>query len=338
MDLFLPVFIVGSIGFFFGLGLSIASKRLHISSDPRIPEINGVLPGLNCGACGFSSCVEFAKAVAEGKSEPSRCIPGGPKTIHAIADILCVNATPAEPMMAVVHCRGGNAESARKAHYDGIADCNAAVLAGNGSRICSDGCLGLGTCVRACPFGAISINENEVAVVDPDKCTGCELCVKSCPRNIISMIPIVHKIFVACSNHERGVKVKKYCSAGCTSCTLCVKATPSGAISMEENIPVLDYAGNENFISAAYKCPSKCFVDLIKVRPKANIDTKCDGCGECILECPVPNAIKGQIGARHVIDKEKCIGCGLCLNRCHTHAISLWGGIGYNTEKKRRQY
>lgn len=336
MEHFLPVFIVGSIGFFFGLGLSIASKRLHISSDPRIPKVTTTLPGLNCRACGFSSCAEFAKAVTEGRSSPASCVPGGPKVIHAIADILSVNATPSEPMMAVVHCRGGKAESVQKAYYDGIEDCNAAMLAGNGSRICSDGCLGLGTCVRACPFGAISINENEVAVVDPEKCTGCELCVKSCPRSIISMIPIVHKIFIACSNHERGVKVKKYCSAGCTSCTLCVKATPSGAISMEKNIPVLDYTRNENFVPAAFKCPSNCFIDLVKVRPKANIDTKCDGCGECILECPVPDAIRGEKGVRHIIDKEKCIGCGLCLNHCHTHAISLWGGIGYNAGKKRR--
>ena len=94
---------------------------------------------------------------------------------------------------------------------------------------------------------------------------------------------------------------------------------------MENNLPVLDYAIHENFVTAAYKCPSNCFTDLVKIRPKANIDTKCDGCGECVTVCPVKGAITGENGQRHVIDKDKCIGCGNCLNKCNPHAISLWG-------------
>lgn len=325
MDIFIPVIIVGSIGAFFGIGLGIASKKLFVHIDPRIPKILEVLPNANCGACGFPGCSGYAKAAAEGKAPPNGCIPGGAKSAHAIADLLGVTASTEEPQMAVVHCKGGKNEAIERASYEGIEDCHAATIIGNGAKVCQNGCLGLGTCVRACPFEALSINENGVAEVDPEKCIGCGKCVKVCPRKVISLIPRVHKIFLACSNHDRGAKVKKYCSVGCTACTLCVKATPSGAISMENNLPVLDYTKDENFIPSANKCPSNCYTDLVKIRSKANIDTKCDGCGLCIPVCPITGAITGEKGMRHVIDKEKCIGCGICLNICPPHAISLWG-------------
>lgn len=333
IELLLPVTIVGSIGLFFGIFLGIASKKLHVYINPKIDQVLGVLPGVNCGACAYAGCSGFAKAVVDGKADPSSCIPGGAKTAHAVADILGVSAGIAEPVMAVVHCKGDSDTAAERAIFDGIEDCHAATLIGNGSKVCQDGCLGRGTCVRVCPFDAIVINEKGIAVIDPEKCTGCGKCVGVCPRKIISLIPRVHKIFLACSNHDRGAKVKKYCSVGCTACTLCVKATPSGAISMVNNLPVLDYSKEENFIPAAYACPSNCFVDLVKTRSKANIDTKCDGCTACVAACPVAGAIQGEKGNRHVVDKEKCIGCGICLNVCPTHAISMWG-VGSNMKSK----
>lgn len=320
-----PVVVVGSVGLTFGIGLAIASKKLYVYVNPRIDQVLNVLPGANCGACGYPGCSGFAKAVVDGKAEASGCIPGGSKTAHAVADILGVSAAASDPVMAVVHCKGGNDKARERALYKGIEDCHAAGLIGNGSKVCQDGCLGLGTCVRVCPFNAIHVTNEGIAKVDAEKCTGCGKCVTACPRNIISLIPRVHKIFLACSNHERGAKVKKYCSVGCTACTLCVKATSSGAISMENNLPVLDYTKEENFIPAAHKCPSKCFIDLVKTRSKANIDTKCTGCGACIEACPVKGAITGEKDLRHTIVKEKCIGCGICLSVCPVHAISMWG-------------
>ncbi len=303
--------------------------------NSKLGPIRSVLPNVNCGACGFSDCATFAKAVLQGSAIPNGCVPGGSKVAHNIADILGVVTTIPEPVMAVVHCKGGKDESLERAIYDGIQDCNAATIVGNGSKVCQDGCLGLGTCVRACFFDAIHINENGVAFVDEDKCTGCGKCVKACLRNIISLIPKVHKIFLACSNHERGSKVKNNCSVGCTACALCVKATTSGAITMVNNIPVLDYSINENFIPAAFKCPSKCFYDLVTRRPKANIDTKCNGCGVCVEVCPVPEVIQGEKSLRHMVDKESCIGCGICLNSCPVHAISLWGaGVSLKSKTK----
>ncbi|HAJ79509.1 MAG TPA: hypothetical protein DCO75_07020 [Fibrobacteres bacterium] len=328
-----PVILLGCLGAVLGIILGLASKKLYVTTDLKIGKILSVLPNINCGACKYKTCGDFAKAVAEGKADPVGCIPGGSKTAFAIADILGVTITVKDPGMAVVHCKGGSLEAAQRSIYDGITDCHAAIVAGYGSKVCADGCLGLGSCVAVCPFGALSINADNVAVVNPDKCIGCGLCIASCPRKIIDLIPRVHKIFIACSNHDSGSNVTKYCSVGCTSCGVCIEATQSGAISMPDNIPVLDYSRQENFIVASHVCPSHCFVDLTKARPKVNIDVKCDGCGRCIEYCPV-GAIHGEDCKRHIIDKNKCIGCGLCLDKCHVHAIALWGGLGYSQDLK----
>ncbi len=323
-----PVFLLGGVGLFIGIALGFASKKLHVLIDGKTDKIRAALPQIICGACGYPVCGGFAKAVAEGKADPTGCVPGGPKTAHAIADILGITVDVRDPGMAVVHCKGGRDEAAQRCIYDGIADCHAAIVAGYGAKVCADGCLGLGSCVRACPFNALKINGNNVAVVSPEKCTGCGICVAACPRGIIGLIPRVHKIFLACSNHDYGLRVKNYCTVGCTACGACVEWTPSGAIVMRDDLPVLDYTKEENFIVAVHKCPSRCFVDLVKTRPKVNIDVKCDGCGKCVVFCPV-KAILGEPGKRYVIDKDKCIGCGRCLDTCHVHAIALWGGLGY---------
>jgi RnfABCDGE-type electron transport complex B subunit len=327
-----PVFRLGLV---FAPLLGFKSGKFSMRTGGNIIKIHGALPNVDCGACGYATCLAFARAVAEGKALPTGCVPGGPAVAHAIGDILGVPITMADPLMAVVHCKGGTKEATQRFVYEGIADCHAAIIAQNGPKTCRDGCLGLGSCVSACPFNAIAISDNKIAVVNPDACTGCGMCVKACPRAIIELIPRVHKIFLACVNHDRGSRVKNYCTMGCTACTQCVKATLSGAITMENSLPVLDYASGENFIVAAHTCPSDCFMDLVKFRPKVNIDAKCDGCGECVSSCPTA-AITGEKGKRHVVNKEKCIGCGLCLNTCPVHAIAMWGGLGYVEDSRRR--
>lgn len=329
----LPIIFLGILGAVIGLLIAFGAKRFYVYADQRLPKIIDILPHFDCGACGFAECSRFARAVAQEKADICGCVPGGPRVAHEIADVMNTTVTVEDPKMAVVHCKGGTSEVLRHCHYHGIIDCHAALLESEGEQVCTDGCLGLGSCEKVCAFGAIKVNLNGVAVVDIDKCTGCGMCVAECPRGIVELIPRVYKIFLACSNHDRGAKVKRYCSVGCTACTLCVKTTASGAISMKDNLPLLDYESSENFVAAAYKCPSRSFVDLVKARPKVNIDTKCDGCTECVRVCPV-GAILGERGQRHVIEKEKCIGCGICLNVCHAHAISLWGGLGqFSTQR-----
>ena len=331
----LVLLLLGLIGLLSGAALGAGSALFLKRDDAVAGKIRLVLPEVDCGACGFETCEEFAKAVAGRKAEPAGCVPGGPKVAHELGDIMGIPVTTPDPVMAVVHCKGGIKEASNRCVYDGMPDCHAAILAGNGHKTCFDGCLGLGSCAAACPFGAIRINDNGIAAADPDACTGCGLCVRACPRGIIELIPRVHKIFIACVNHDRGARVGAYCTVGCTACTLCAKATPSGAITMEDNLPVLNYLSGENFVVAAHSCPSECFVDLVKFRPKVNIDAKCTGCGECVPSCPT-DAISGEKGRRHVVSKEKCIGCGMCLTTCPVHAIAMWGGLGYVEDIRRR--
>ncbi len=323
------IIIAVSTAAFCGVILGLFNSRFRLVPDKRLRLVMEVLPGFNCGSCGHATCALFAEALVSGKAEHHACVPGGPRAASALSEILGVEMSKVEAKLAVIHCKGGKAEASVRSVYDGLSDCHSATMIGNGDRTCQDGCLGLGTCVRACPFGAISITVNGVAAVSPDLCTGCGNCIKSCPRGLIELIPGIHKIFVACGNHDYGAHVKKYCSVGCTACGLCVKASLSGAVEIENNLPRLDYEFGDTFVTAAHKCPSNCFVDLVKARPKVNIDTKCTGCGECLHICPVKGAITGEPGERHVIQKTMCIGCGRCLNICPAHAISLWGGLGY---------
>jgi electron transport complex protein RnfB len=338
MGLIAPILVLAGFGLLTGAALAAAGRKNGLQINAAAGQIVAVLPDTDCGACGYSSCVLFAQAVADNHADPASCLSGGSKVVHEVAGILEQTVPhPIDKKVAVIHCKGGTAEARSRAAYDGIQDCHAAVVIDGGGRVCSFGCIGLGTCVRACPEDAISVNGNGLAVVNTERCTGCEKCLAVCPRSIIGMIPAVHKIFLACSNHDHGSRVMSYCSVGCTACAVCIKATPTDAISMESNLPVLDYHTRETFVAAAHKCPQNCFVDMAKARPKANIDSKCDGCGVCPASCPV-NAISGTHDLRHEVDKSLCIGCGICVDKCHAHAISLWGGMapGLRQEKLRR--
>ncbi|MBN1129093.1 MAG: 4Fe-4S binding protein [Chitinispirillaceae bacterium] len=338
MDTLLPLIITILTASLACIAIAILSSCCQKTFYARVLQARRVLPGSDCGVCGYPGCIDFAEAAASGAVQPGGCIPGGPKTAHALADLMGTTVENSEPMMAAVHCKGGVNEVAARARYYGINDCHAAILLANGPKACHEGCLGLGSCVEACPFGAISINDNNVAIVDRHKCTGCGICIGSCPRALLSLVPHVHKIFLACSVHTGSERVKEWCTVGCTSCGKCVEATPSGAITMVDHLPTLDYfTPNENFVAAVHACPSHSFVDTIKVRPKANIDTKCDGCGACITVCPVEGAIDGRSGHRHIIQKDRCIGCGRCLNSCHVRAISLWGSLGYQSQKNSKK-
>lgn len=333
----IPITVLSSVGLFFGVALSISAKLLHVKVNKKIAEIDEVLPGTNCGACGYPGCMGFAIAVANGEASTAGCLAGGAEVAMDVAGVMGTDHIEVEETIAVVNCKGGYAEATERAVYEGIHDCHAAELIGNGTKECSHGCLGLGSCVKTCSYDAIIITDNGLAVIDPDKCTGCEGCLTSCPRNLITMMPKDRNIFLACNNHDRGAKVKKYCSVGCTGCTLCVKAaTVEGSVTMDNFLPVLDYQKEDNFVAAAYKCPSNCFTDLAKARPKANISTKCTNCGDCLTACPVKGAIiapeEGVKGARYQVDKLRCIGCGICVPACHDDAITMWGSLGYNKD------
>ena len=254
---------LGGLGLLFGVGLAYAAKKFAVKVDPRVEEIVEILPGANCGACGQPGCSAYAEAVVAGQTPPNKCSPGGQEVAEKISQILGLTGVEAEePKVAVVQCQGGKAEAKEKFIYEGIQDCSAAELVGGGHKACEYGCLGLGSCVKACPFDAMYMSDNGLPVVIEDKCTGCNVCVVTCPRDIMALIPRSQKVFLGCVSQDKLKAVKSVCSVGCFACKICTtpKVTPSGAIKMEGNLPVIQDIHSEELFAAVAKCPSKSYV------------------------------------------------------------------------------
>ena len=216
---------------------------------------------MNCGACGFVGCRGYAEAIVAGKADVTQCSVGGEDLARKIADLVGVEVGEMESYVAVVQCRGGKGKAIERAIYSGIEDCKAAHMISGGPKACVYGCLGLGSCVRACPYDAIYMGDEELPVVIEEKCVGCGNCVKACPRGIMKLVPRSQKIYLGCVSKDRAKDVKKVCSVGCIGCKLCAnpKVTPSGAVEIIDNLPVFgpDW---EDFETAVERCPNSCFV------------------------------------------------------------------------------
>lgn len=253
---------LGGMGLIFGALLAYASKIFRVEIDPRIERVLAILPGANCGGCGYPGCSGYAEAVVKGTAEINLCAPGGADVVAQIAAILGEEDTgPGVEMVAAVQCKGGNKEATTRFIYQGILDCTAAQMIDSGFKGCTYGCLGLGTCVKACPFGALRMNSNGLPEVIEEKCTACGLCVKACPRNIITLIPKTQRVFIGCKSQDRGKSVKAVCSVGCIGCTRCAnpKFTPSGAIEMDNNLPKIVNPDAEDLRNAVESCPTNSF-------------------------------------------------------------------------------
>ena len=260
---------LGGIGLVAAVALGVAAKKFAVEVDPRELAISEVLPGANCGACGAPGCSGFAKGVVDGTLAPNLCTPGGNDTSEAIAAILGVAAISAEARIAVVACQGDNLKATNKYRYLGLSDCNAAQKLADGPKNCPGGCLGLGSCERACPFGAIEMTSENLAVISRDKCTGCEKCVASCPRQVIKMVPLKANVQVLCNSHDKGALVRKYCQIGCIGCNICKKTAPDAYII--ENFlarTVEDHADAAD--EALEKCPTKCIRDFRSGYPEGS--------------------------------------------------------------------
>ncbi|MDD4955206.1 MAG: RnfABCDGE type electron transport complex subunit B [Candidatus Omnitrophica bacterium] len=262
MEILIPILVLGSLGLLFGIGLAIASKTLGVKSDARVEAIHGLLPGSNCGTCGGAGCFGFAESVLSGKLPLEACRVSSEGTKKRIAAILGIEFEKKVKTVAVLHCNGGAKRVKDRTNYQGLKDCVLANLVLNGQKECTFGCLGFGTCARACPFGAITMSEENLPVIHYDKCTSCGKCVKACPKNLFSLMPAAESIYVACSSHDTGKDTIAVCPVGCIACGICTKVKNS-PFYLKENLSYVDYektADKESMEEARNKCPTKCIL------------------------------------------------------------------------------
>ena len=251
--LFIAVLSVTVIGAICAAVLCVASKFMYVKVDERVAQLSGIMPGVNCGVCGYPGCSGYAVALLTGSVKSNLCTPGGAELVAKISAILGVEAEAIVPKTAVVHCLGDSATQQKKMEYKGIQTCEAAKRLFGGEGACAFGCLGYGDCQIVCPSNAVCM-ENSLAHIKMDLCTGCGLCVKACPNNLITIDNADIPVSVLCCSIEKGGIVRKKCSKGCLGCGKCVRECPDKAIVVQENLARIDYE-------------------------------KCSGCGRCVEVC-----------------------------------------------------
>ncbi len=257
IDVLIAVIVLFAIGIVAAVLLTVASVYFGVKEDERVGEITDALPGANCGACGFSGCEAYAKALCEGVTDKTNlCVPGGDGTAREVAAIMGTEAGEVVEQVAYVSCNGLCLPEERKYDYDGPRTCRAANMNYAGDNFCTFACLGYGDCIKVCPRDAICINDKGIATIDPRKCIGCGLCAKECPNGIIHLIKDTSRVIVTCNNHYKGAAVRIYCKNGCIACGKCERTCPHDAIHVVDNLARIDY-------------------------------DKCTGCGACREACPV---------------------------------------------------
>jgi Na+-translocating ferredoxin:NAD+ oxidoreductase RNF subunit RnfB len=258
-----PVISIAGLSLLFGALLGFSAKKFAVKVNPKIEQITSVLPGVNCGGCGFPGCAVFAEAVAKEEANYRGCSAGGSSTAVEIAKTMGIDPEVSSRKVAFIKCNGIDDNVKRNYLYDGPKSCVAASqLATGGNKSCAYSCIGLASCKNACSFDAIQIIDS-IARVDTKKCTACGRCVTVCPKKLIEIVPDKAKVRVLCNSRDKGRVVRINCRAGCIGCTLCQKSCETGAITVVDNIAHIDY---EKCI-LCLKCVDKCPAKVIKVMP-----------------------------------------------------------------------
>jgi Na+-translocating ferredoxin:NAD+ oxidoreductase RNF subunit RnfB len=261
MTILTALLALGGLTLLLALMLIVANTKLYVYEDPRIDEVESMLPHANCGACGYPGCRPFAEALVKGEMLPGKCTVSSEDGRKAIASYLGVDAGAEEKRVARLACAGGTNVAINRAEYEGLSSCRGAALISGGGKGCSWGCLGHGDCETVCDFDAISMNEFGLPVVDEAKCTACGDCVEVCPKDLFSLHPISQRLWVACKSQEAGDGVLEDCEVGCTACGKCAMDAP-GLITMKYNLPVINYAGKHQTQVPIQRCPTGSIVWL----------------------------------------------------------------------------
>ena len=252
--------LVGGTGLIIGLLLGVAGKKFAVEVNEKEVAVRSKLPGNNCGGCGYPGCDGLAAAIAAGQAPVNGCPVGGPDVAKEVAAIMGQEVAEGRRMAAFVRCAGDCEHSRKNYVYDGIEDCSImAFIPGGGAKKCNQGCLGYGTCVKACTFDAIHI-ENGIAVVDKDKCKACGKCVSVCPHHLIELVPYDQKMRVRCSSLDKGKATMNACDNGCIGCKKCEKNCPVQAITVTNNVAHIDYDKCTNCGLCKENCPRHCII------------------------------------------------------------------------------
>lgn len=253
--------VLGGVGLFFGFLIAMANKKFYVWEDPRIGEVEQLLPNSNCGACGQPGCRAFAEALVTGKEQPSGCTVMGEEDLSDVASFLGVDAGEANKRVARLLCGGGKNEALRDSDYEGLQSCKAAASVAGGGKACNWGCLGLADCESACLLDAIYMNDDLLPVVIPELCTACNDCVVACPKDLFVLMPMEQKLIVQCKNLLKGDAAEDLCSVACNTCNRCVADSEPGVIEMIDNLAVINYEKNElTDPKAISRCPTGAIV------------------------------------------------------------------------------
>ncbi len=262
MTILVAILTLGGITLALAIILIIANRKLYVYEDPRIDQVEEMLPHANCGACGFPGCRPFAEALVAEKVLPGKCTVSSEDQRIRIAEYLGVSSEADEKIVARLACAGGTNVARNRANYHGIQTCRAASLVSGGGKGCFWGCLGHGDCEAVCDFDAIIMNEFGLPEVIEDKCTACGDCVEICPKDLFSLQPVSHQLWVACKNLEKGDEILEECEVACTACGRCAMDAPGDLIRMVDNLPVIDYSLDHQIKEPIQRCPTGAIVWL----------------------------------------------------------------------------
>lgn len=262
----ISVFSMATLAIAFAAVLAFADKKLRVKDDPKVDEITRLLPGTNCGGCGYLSCHDFAEHIITDGADPAKCRVIGEEAREQLFKLLGAEEREVLPRIPLVHCAAESENKEPVAEYWGVRTCRAAVLSFGAGMRCEYGCMGFGDCAGACPFDALRM-EKGLPKVDQAKCTGCGKCVEACPRNIISMQEKRNgKLFyVACSSHDAAIRVREICGVGCIACRICEKLSSEGFFKVTDDLSRADFSKQdkqEEVRKIAAKCPTKVIKEI----------------------------------------------------------------------------
>ena len=260
-QILVAVYILAGVGLVFATFIALANRKLRVYEDPRIDVVTGMLPGANCGACGFPGCRNFAEQAVLGAVKPAACNVINSEGAAAIAAYLGVDAGEANRRVARLLCAGGRDVATQEADYRGLETCAAAAAVAGGGKACAWGCLGFADCATACEFGAITMMPNGLPRVDVSLCTACGDCVDACPKGLFAIMPFDQRLIVQCRSLIEGDEALEACRVACTSCGKCVVDAAPGVVSIASGVAVVDYAHNASADpSATRRCPTGAIV------------------------------------------------------------------------------